>query len=99
VNARLLQLMEELVRDGAHMTLRAAGGDDHEVGERRLVCQRDTDDFLRLAVVERFDDQREERGGSRSGAFCAARGEPCGLRRVKPQREDPSLESCSGHYT
>jgi hypothetical protein len=92
VNSRLLQLMEELIRDRTHMTLRAAGGDDHEVGERRFVCQRDTDDFLRFVVVECFDDQGEEGGGSRGGAFCAARGEPCGLRRVKPQREDPSLE-------
>ncbi len=91
--ALLLQLLEEPVRNGTDMALRAPRGDYHVVAKRRLARQIDADDVVSLGVLKGIDDKVSERGRSRSGALCAARSELVELmfQRVKPQREDPSL--------
>jgi hypothetical protein len=74
------------------MALRAAGRDDHYIAERCLACQVDADDLISLGVLERLDDQVVERGGSRGGAFRAARFEfrELMVQNVRPQRKNPS---------
>jgi hypothetical protein len=76
------------------MALRTPRGDNHGIAKRRLARQVDADDIVGFRILKGIDDEMSERGGCRSGALCAVRGEPGGLvfERVKPQREDPSLE-------
>lgn len=92
-DAMLLQLVEEPAGNGADMALRTSRGDNHVIAKRRLARQADIHDIVSFGVLKRVDDQVSERGGSRSGAFCAARSElgELSFQRVKPQREDPSL--------
>ena len=48
----VLQVLDDAVGDGADMTLRAAGRDDHGVGERGLAGQVDLDRLFGLHVLE-----------------------------------------------
>ena len=50
--ARLLQLVDELVGNGADMAVGAARGHHHVVGNRRLTIEVDGDDLLGLGIVE-----------------------------------------------
>ena len=92
-NAFLFQLLDELVGDRAHMALRAAGRDNHGIAERGFARQVDDDDLISLGVLERLRDQAGERGGSRGGAFRAARFEfrELLMQNVRPQRKNPSF--------
>jgi hypothetical protein len=80
------------------MALRAPGRDNHVITERSLARQVYADNIVSLGVIERFDDEVGEGGGSREGAFCAARFEFCELmiESLWPQRNNPFLLYCSG---
>jgi hypothetical protein len=87
------QLLDKLIGNGAHVTLGAAGGDNHVIAKRRFPCQVDADNIVSLGILQGIGDEAGEGVGSRNGAWRAVRGEPGGLlfQRVKPQREDPSF--------
>jgi hypothetical protein len=74
------------------MALRAPGRDKHGISERSLARQVDADNVVSLCVLERVIDEVGEGGGSRGGAFCAARFEFCELmiESLWPQRNNPS---------
>jgi hypothetical protein len=74
------------------MALRAPGRDNHCIPERSLARQVDADNVVSLGVLERVDDEVGEGGGSRGGAFCAARFEFSELmsESLWPQRNNPS---------
>jgi hypothetical protein len=74
------------------MALRAPGRDNHCITERRLARQVDADNVVSLGVLKRVDDELGEGGGSRGGAFCAARFEFSELmiESLWPQRNYPS---------
>jgi hypothetical protein len=46
-----------VVGERADVTVRAAGGDDHAIGDARLVGEVDTDDVLGLVVFETGENQ------------------------------------------
>ena len=59
------------------LALRAAGGDDHVIGDAGFAGEVDDDDVLGLVVVERLERERRAapgRGGSACGGFLALRG-------------------------
>jgi len=47
------------------VTVRTAGGDDHAIGDARLVGQIDTNDVLGLVVVETGENQFFQAGGGK----------------------------------
>ena len=53
--------LDDPVGDRADMNIRAAGGDDHPVGERRFARKLDRDDVFGLGVFEGVDDDLGER--------------------------------------
>jgi hypothetical protein len=62
----LLQLLDQLIGDGAHVTLGAARGDNHIIAKRRFPSQVDTDNIVSLGVLKGVGYEVRERGGSRS---------------------------------
>ena len=54
--AAVLQLLEDLIGDGAHMPVRPARRHDHMVGEAGLAGDVDVDDILGLGFIERCED-------------------------------------------
>ena len=57
----ILQRPQQVVGDGADVTVRAARCDDQAVGDGALVGKVDEDDVLRLFVVQAGKDHRLER--------------------------------------
>ena len=53
----VLQRTQQVVGDGADVTVRPAGGDDHGVGHRTLVLEVDEYDVLGLVVFKPGQDQ------------------------------------------
>ena len=87
------ELLDQLIGDGADVTLGTAGGDNHVIAKRRFPCQVDADDIVSLGVLKGVGDEVGEGGGSRSSAWRVVRSESGELlfQRVMPQREDPSF--------
>ena len=76
-----LQRHHQMLGDGAHVALRAAGGHHHVIGDRGLAAQIDRGGVFRLVVVEVAEDERESLPGlgaslgNRCGsAFAGGRG-------------------------
>ena len=56
-----LEPFDELVGDGADMTVGAAGSDDHFIGDDGFAIQIDGDDVLGLGIFELAENGGEER--------------------------------------
>ena len=74
--ACLLELDRQLIGDRADMPVRAAGGNNHPVGESSLAVEIDGDDIFRLGVFKLGDNGFEERG------LLGALGRSRGFRRA-----------------
>jgi len=74
------------------MHARAAGGDDHAIGQRRPAGEVNRDDILGLRVFKSFNDNlRQDIGCSRApGGGRAARGKRRGVRRQVQRRIPPA---------
>lgn len=55
-NARFLQRFGEVVRNGAHVALRTAGRDDHEVGHGSFFRDVDGRNFFSLGIFKTSED-------------------------------------------
>ena len=69
-----LQLLDQLVGDGADVTVRAAGGDHHAVGDGGLSVEIDGDDVLGLGIFELGEDDGEDQRALLVLRFGAALG-------------------------
>ena len=58
--AVVLERAQHVVGQRADVAVRASGGDDEGIGDRRLALQVDADDVLGLLVVETLDNERFE---------------------------------------
>mgnify|MGYP006281490353 CR=1 FL=1 len=91
--AVLLQGPQQMVGDGPHVPVRAAGRDNQAVGHGGLALEINEDDVLGLVVIQAVQDKRLQRGNTLREGGAGRRGR-CGLRglrRVGAQRNN----SCS----
>jgi hypothetical protein len=56
----ILEFLDEVIRDGTDMPLRAAGGEHHMIADRCLAAQVDDDNVISLGGIERVENDLEQ---------------------------------------